>query len=530
MLVAIGATLLVAAVARPAAAQDNPFSNCHVRNSVVTMGSLPELIPERPNARRVTLTGSSSNPVVVTCDDTLLQAQTIVWEDDTKHIEATGEVLLDQGDLRVYAAHASMNGETKLGTFYDATGMARIASKPADRSQFGTMEPDVIFYGEEISKIGPKTYKLKHGGFTTCVQPTPRWEMTGSTGTVTLDKHAVMKNVVLSVKDVPLMYLPAIYYPIDKEDRSTGFLLPTYGSSTVRGTSISNAFFWAISRSQDATFYHDWYTKAGQGVGTDYRYVSAPGSQGDVKFYLLDQNSDPTLSTQAQRSYSIDGSMNQAMARGFRVVGSVNYFDSVATQQNYQDISSFSQRSRNFNVQLTGGLGRYRLTAQIARQDFFVDADNSSRYGEAPLFHLDVGDKAIGHSKVYFGAWGESLFRLQQSDNADPTTNRDFERVDTGARLRSPLSSLSYSLGHGFAQLALHTLVRFNRSGYAGAGFNAAQQAALRRTTRSHWTDVLAGVPDAEQPVRPARQTRDRTVVQHRSHVQFRSARPRARR
>ena len=38
--------------------------------------------------------------------------------------------------------------------------------------------------------------------------------------------------MVMRVKDVPLLYLPAMYYPINKDDRATGFLMPTYGTST----------------------------------------------------------------------------------------------------------------------------------------------------------------------------------------------------------------------------------------------------------------------------------------------------------
>ena len=69
------------------------------------------------------------------------------------------------------------------------------------------------------------------------------------------------------------MYLPIFYYPIQEDDRATGFLIPTYGTSTLRGQSLSNAFFWAISRSQDATFLHDWFSKAGQPMGGEYRYI-----------------------------------------------------------------------------------------------------------------------------------------------------------------------------------------------------------------------------------------------------------------
>src|SRR5690606_3048285 len=148
---------------------------------------------------------------------------------------ATGNVTLEQPDLRVFADRAELNGETRYGTFYNASGTARTGGVASDRNIFGTQEPDVLFRGEEISRVGPTTYTIRDGAFTTCIQPSPRWEFSGSNGTLHLDRYALMRHVVLRVKDVPIFYLPAIYYPINDEDRATGFLIPTYGSSTVRG-------------------------------------------------------------------------------------------------------------------------------------------------------------------------------------------------------------------------------------------------------------------------------------------------------
>ena len=96
--------------------------------------------------------------------------------------------------------------------------------------------------------------------------------MVSGNATLNLDDYALLKNSVFRVKGVPVMYLPLFYYPIQDDDRSTGFLIPTYGASSVKGQSLSNAFFWAISRSQDATFVHDWFAKAGQQMGGEYHF------------------------------------------------------------------------------------------------------------------------------------------------------------------------------------------------------------------------------------------------------------------
>ena len=188
---------------------------------------------------------------------------------------------------RISAERLEFNTRTKTGTFYNASGIANLENRGIERSLFGSQEPDAYFYGETIEKLGPKTYRITKGGFTTCVQPTPRWEMVASSVTLTLEKRAVLTNMVLKVKDVPVFYLPAMYYPINKSDRATGFLLPIYGQSTIKGHTLNNAFFWAINRSQDATLYHSFYSKTGQGFGGDYRYVQSGGSSGSFQTSFL---------------------------------------------------------------------------------------------------------------------------------------------------------------------------------------------------------------------------------------------------
>ena len=99
----------------------------------------------------------------------------------------------------------------------------------------------------------------------------------------------MLRNAVVEVKDVPVFYLPLLYYPIQEDDRATGILMPMYGSSLATGSSISNAFFWAINRSQDATFFHDWMFSRGNGLGAEYRYLLGPQAQGDFRYYWLDE-------------------------------------------------------------------------------------------------------------------------------------------------------------------------------------------------------------------------------------------------
>ena len=166
---------------------------------------------------------------------------------DKNLLIAKGNVTLTTQTQRISADSLEFDLQTKLGTFHHASGNARIhgddgqnagspgaPARPAS-NQFGATEPDVLFYGETIEKIGERKYRITNGGFTTCVQPEPRWQLTSGTVVLNIDHYAMLRNMVMNVKGVPLFYLPVIYYPINKEDRATGFLMPVYGSSTLRG-------------------------------------------------------------------------------------------------------------------------------------------------------------------------------------------------------------------------------------------------------------------------------------------------------
>jgi LPS-assembly protein len=441
---AVAALLLVAT---PAAAQDNPFGACKKPVPIRASGSNPaEMIVGRENAWRHTLDGSADGPVVIECDDTTLQADHVVFETDTHDIHAEGHVLLTQPDLTIYADRADLNGTTKFGTFYNARGTARIGDAASAEDQFGSSDPDVLFSGEKIAKTGPRSYTIEHGRFTTCVQPTSRWEMTESSATLTLDKHALLRNVVLRVKTVPLFYLPALYYPINKEGRSTGFLMPSYGQSSVGGTIISNAFFWAINRSQDATFYYDRYSKNGRGLSGDYRYVRSVDSRGNARVELLDERfgADTAAATSTQRSYRLTGDVNQALGHGLRAVGNVNYFTQISTQQLYQNVDDYANRQRSFSGTVSGGRGRMQVSGTAERTDYFDGLDQGQRTGRLPSVTVRVGDKPIGGSRVYLGGSAEGVYLVSQTDTSNPLTDRSLLRFDGGPNLRVPLSNLSF--------------------------------------------------------------------------------------
>ena len=388
-----------------------------------------------------------TDKVEINNKDMQLLAETVDYFSDTKQLKASGNVVFSQTNQRVSADHIDFNVDTKTGTFYNAYGtMAlQVDRKPG---MFGTQEPDVMFYGESVEKIGPTRYKVSKGAFTTCVQPSPRWQLTSGSVILSLDEYAFLTNSLLKVKGVPVFYFPVFYYPINDEDRATGFLIPQYGMSTFRGQTLSNAFFWAINRSHDATVMHDWFSKTGQGMGAEYRYVVAPGSEGNLRTYLLDedetttQNADGTTSLQpARRSYEVRGAANQGLGRHLRARGRVDYFSDITVQQTYNtNIYEASRRSRSIATALTGVWGIYNVTGAYERSETFYGTTSSSQNGTTPRLMMTRSERPIGRSPLYFSFASDYSHLLRENRDATTVQDQGLDRLDVVPVVRLPFT------------------------------------------------------------------------------------------
>ena len=365
---------------------------------------------------------------------------------DTHRLEATGNVLYETATSRIAAERVVFNTRAGTGTFYTASGLASIGER-ADKSMFGALEPDVYFYGDLLEKVGEDKYKVTKGGFTTCVQPTPRWEMVAGSITINVGDYAVLRNAVMRVKDVPVFYLPILYYPIQDDDRATGFLLPTYGRSTLQGQSVSNAFFWAISRSQDLSVLHDWYAARGQGYGTEYRRVSTPTSNGNLRAYRLSQKAATVggFDFPEQKSMLVNGSVNQDLPFNLKGRALVDYSSSFQVNQLYsRDIYNATQTISRINGSVTGSWNFLNASLNGNRQQQFFGVSQSVISGSLPSLTAAVSNRRLGRLPVFFALQSEASRQIYVQKNGAQEIDSSLSKFDITPTLRAPISTLPF--------------------------------------------------------------------------------------
>lgn len=124
----------------------------------------------------------------------------------------------------------------------------------------------VFFEGEDKKR-------LKNARYTTCTADSNDWYIkAGELELNDYSKSATAKNAMIEFKGVPILYSPWMSFSFVNQ-RQTGFLSPTWGTTSRSGFEVLTPFYWNISPDMDATFASRLLTKRGLQLQGEFRYL-----------------------------------------------------------------------------------------------------------------------------------------------------------------------------------------------------------------------------------------------------------------
>lgn len=275
---AVGLLLGSAALAQdPFGAQD-PFEsrfkekpNFQIQFKVPKKGGEVRLRTSNPVRYEKDVFWEGSGEVVIEYQDVKITADRARYEFPTDLATLEGNVVIDQGATRLSGTRATFQVREKTGKLENAT---------AD------LAPTYHIVAESIEKVGPATYRIEKGIFTSCDLPSPEWSFFLSEATITLDDYARMKGVSFRAGPVPLLYTPYLVWPT-KEDRASGFLVPGIGFNSRRGAYLGLSHYWVTGRSTDLTTQLDLYSEGAVGLGEEFRWRPSAESEGIFQGYAI---------------------------------------------------------------------------------------------------------------------------------------------------------------------------------------------------------------------------------------------------
>ena len=92
----------------------------------------------------------------------------------------------------------------------------------------------------ELSRLSENHYQAKSGTLTTCTGKLPLWLFEAEWMDIVNEDRALFTGGVLKVRDIPILYFPVGYIPMNTE-RKTGFLTPLTGYNDINGTKFDSS-------------------------------------------------------------------------------------------------------------------------------------------------------------------------------------------------------------------------------------------------------------------------------------------------
>lgn len=114
----------------------------------------------------------------------------------------------------------------------------------------------------------------------------PDWVLRATQLTIDNDQEiGRAEGAVLRFKDVPILPVPAISFPLG-DKRKTGLLAPSIGLDSVNGVEFSQPWYLNLAPNRDATLTPTLMSRRGVDLGGEYRYLASDHS-GQVQAHVM---------------------------------------------------------------------------------------------------------------------------------------------------------------------------------------------------------------------------------------------------
>jgi LPS-assembly protein len=352
-----------------------------------------------------------------------LRADHVQYNTKTYKATAAGHVLLDVDTQHLAADSAEFNVQTGAGTFEHVRGEVRVMHTP--NANLLVSPNPLTFEAREVHRLDPRTYTIDEAWLTVCEPDKPSWKFSTSHATLNVDRSAVMLNANFRIFRIPLFYFPYASIPAGRRLRKSGFMIPEFADTSVKGFVLGDGYYWAPRDWADATVGLALLSKRGWQQNFDLRakpweHVSISGRyfgviDRGIAEPVLDAQGNPVLNSQgqpestlvSQGGHSDQFRLDAEFHDGWRGVANVNQLTSLtfqlvfaptfgeAVNSEVRNAGFLTNNSRGFSVDFAATSYRNFINAQPqASEDVRV----------APEARFSSVDQAPWKSlPVYFG-------------------------------------------------------------------------------------------------------------------------------
>jgi len=310
-----------------------------------------------------------------------IEADQIVFDQISNELEADGNVKLKTGNQLITGEKLLLNVDDSIGEIPNATFDSDTENKSA-------INQSIRGFAKKLSILGSNKTTLEGAEITTCEVGKTDWFIKGTKIDVDNKTKTVdATNARMEFKGVPILYSPKVNFSFNNQ-RKSGFLSPTWGTTTKSGFQVKTPYYFNIAPNKDATITPRYMGKRGLQIGGQYRYLGDNHSgEANVEFLNNDYMTN-------EERYLLNLKHKQKFSDNFS--GFYNY-QKVSDNDYFADMSSLVSKTSRVILPQEFGLD-YKIGGWQSglRVQKFQSLTTSSPYEKLPQVFLNRSDEFYG--------------------------------------------------------------------------------------------------------------------------------------
>lgn len=364
----------------------------------------------------------------------------------------SGNVVFSQGDRHIAADEAILNQETQQFdangnlVFQDSNFTVTAESLQAQmRTNRATLEGAKYWlHGQQVNGDAEKlqitinnNLILTNTNFTTCPPDNVSWLLEAEKIKINSEEEwGEIWNAKVRIAGIPVFYVPYMTIPVS-DKRKSGFLYPSFSTSTTSGFEVSAPYYWNIAPEYDLTFTPNYMSNRGIFTKTEFRYLAGDAQNGRLNLEYL--GNDQLLSSRPNR-YLYNWQHQGAIDKHWRVMSN---FTEVSDNNYFNDLKSDVNRATDNQLSRIGEVSYFENNWDLSTrvQDIKVLGEEEKPYQVMPQVNFNFR-AADFWSNLDFG-FNSELTNFTHQDNDVNTATRLHMAPSITLPIHGPSGSLT---------------------------------------------------------------------------------------
>ena len=277
-----------------------------------------------------------------------LRADHVQYNTKTYMAAARGHVLFDADTQHLTADSAEFNVQSGAGLFEHVRGEVTMEHQP--NSTILVSPNPLVFEAQEVRRLDERTYWIEHAWLTVCEPDRPSWRFLTSHATLHVNRTVALLNANFRLFRLPLFYFPYASLPAGRRLRQSGFLIPEFADTSVKGIVIGEGYYWAPKDWTDLTLGTAYLSRRGWQQTGEFRAKPWENVSIAAKYFgvfdrglpapvldaqgnpVLDSSGNPESVLQSQGGHSAQFNVDAKLHNGWRGVADFNQLSSLIFQ------------------------------------------------------------------------------------------------------------------------------------------------------------------------------------------------------